>query len=86
MVQVTYRVIHLADGQLEGQADGTAAVSVVTGFPTASPAAMPPVTQVLLVFNSNRNLSLLLKPFYIKEVVVLVGTCMDVFIVCNLSV
>uniref|UniRef100_A0A8C1TYF2 Upstream stimulatory factor 1 n=1 Tax=Cyprinus carpio TaxID=7962 RepID=A0A8C1TYF2_CYPCA len=43
--QVTYRVIHLADGQLEGQADGTAAVSVVTGFPTASPAAMPPVTQ-----------------------------------------
>ncbi|XP_016409658.1 upstream stimulatory factor 1-like isoform X3 [Sinocyclocheilus rhinocerous] len=39
--QVTYRVIHLADGQLEGQADGAAAVSVVTGFPTASQAAMP---------------------------------------------
>ncbi|XP_016130552.1 upstream stimulatory factor 1-like isoform X2 [Sinocyclocheilus grahami] len=43
--QVTYRVIHLADGQLEGQADGAAAVSVVTGFTTASQAAMPHVTQ-----------------------------------------
>lgn len=43
--QVTYRVIHLADGQVEGQADGAAAVSVVTGFPTVTQAATPPVTQ-----------------------------------------
>ncbi|NP_998359.1 upstream transcription factor 1, like isoform X1 [Danio rerio] len=40
--QVTYRVIHLADGQVEGHADGAAAVSVVTGFPTATQAATPP--------------------------------------------
>uniref|UniRef100_A0A671QVS9 Upstream stimulatory factor 1 n=1 Tax=Sinocyclocheilus anshuiensis TaxID=1608454 RepID=A0A671QVS9_9TELE len=45
---VTYRVIHLADGQLEGQADGAAAVSVVTGFPTASQATMPHVTQSVI--------------------------------------
>lgn len=86
MVQVTYRVIHLADGQVEGQADGAAAVSVVTGFPTVTQAATPPVTQVLVVFNSNRYLSLFLKPFYIKEVVVLVGACVHAFIGCNLSV
>ncbi|XP_067294940.1 upstream transcription factor 1, like [Pseudorasbora parva] len=46
--QVTYRVIHLADGQVEGQADGAAAVSVVTGFPTATHAATPPVTQAVI--------------------------------------
>lgn len=63
MVQVTYRVIHLADGQVEGQADGAEAVSVVTGYPTITQAATPPVTQVLVVFNSYINLSLLLKPF-----------------------
>lgn len=50
LLQVTYRVIHLADGQVEGQADGAAAVSVVTGFPTATQAATPPVTQVSLFF------------------------------------
>lgn len=43
--QVTYRVIHLADGQVEEQADGAAAVSVVTGFPTAAQAINPPETQ-----------------------------------------
>ncbi|XP_059404251.1 upstream stimulatory factor 1-like isoform X1 [Carassius carassius] len=51
--QVTYRVIHLADGQLGGQADGTAAVSVVTGFPAASQAAMPPVTQSVISQSEN---------------------------------
>lgn len=86
MVQVTYRVIHLADGQVEGQADGAEAVSVVTGYPTITQAATPPVTQVLVVFNSYINLSLLLKPFYVKEMVVLVGACVHVFIGCNLSV
>lgn len=40
--QVTYRVIQLADGQLEAQTDGATAVSVVTGFP----ATTQPVTQV----------------------------------------
>ncbi|XP_066566627.1 upstream stimulatory factor 1 isoform X6 [Amia ocellicauda] len=40
--QVTYRVIQVSDGQLEGQTDGATAVSVVTGFPTAT----QPVTQV----------------------------------------
>lgn len=50
MVQVTYRVIHLADGQVEGQADGAAAVSVVTGFPSVTQAATPPVTQVCFFF------------------------------------
>ncbi|TRY93157.1 hypothetical protein DNTS_012849 [Danionella cerebrum] len=34
--QVTYRVIHVADGQVEGQADGATAVSVVAGFPAAT--------------------------------------------------
>ncbi|XP_056601831.1 upstream transcription factor 1, like isoform X2 [Triplophysa dalaica] len=43
--QVTYRVIHLADGQVEEQADGAAAVSVVTGFPTATHSITQPVTQ-----------------------------------------
>ncbi|XP_056905666.1 upstream stimulatory factor 1 isoform X2 [Takifugu flavidus] len=33
--QVTYRVIQVSDGQLEGQTDGAAAVSLVTGFPAA---------------------------------------------------
>lgn len=46
MVQVTYRVIHVADGQVEEHADGAAAVSVVTGFPTASQSVTPPVSQV----------------------------------------
>ncbi|XP_059406763.1 upstream transcription factor 1, like [Carassius carassius] len=46
--QVTYRVIHLADGQVEGQADGAAAVSVVTGFPTVTQAATPHVTQAVI--------------------------------------
>lgn len=41
-LQVTYRVIQVADGQLEAQADGATAVSVVTGFP----ATTQPVTQV----------------------------------------
>lgn len=40
--QVTYRVIHLADGQVESHADGAASVSVVTGFPAATQAATPP--------------------------------------------
>lgn len=44
--QVTYRVIHVAEGQMETQSDGTAAVSVVTGFPAASQAGTPPVTRV----------------------------------------
>ncbi|XP_018598237.1 upstream stimulatory factor 1 isoform X2 [Scleropages formosus] len=48
--QVTYRVIQVSDGQLEGQADGTAAVSVVTGFP----AATQPVTQA--VFSQSETL------------------------------
>uniref|UniRef100_A0A8C2WJZ9 Upstream stimulatory factor 1 n=1 Tax=Cyclopterus lumpus TaxID=8103 RepID=A0A8C2WJZ9_CYCLU len=34
--QVTYRVIQVSDGQLEGQPDGAAAVSLVTGFPAAT--------------------------------------------------
>lgn len=41
--QVTYRVIQVADGQLEAQTDGTTAVSVVTGFP----ATTQPVTQAV---------------------------------------
>lgn len=40
-LQVTYRVIQVADGQLEAQTDGTTAVSVVAGFP----ATAQPVTQ-----------------------------------------
>ncbi|XP_012690260.1 upstream transcription factor 1, like isoform X2 [Clupea harengus] len=46
--QVTYRVIHVADGQVDGQADGTGAVSVVTGFPTTTQAVTPAVTQAVL--------------------------------------
>lgn len=46
VLQVTYRVIHVADGQMEAQVDGTAAVSVVTGFPAATQAGTPPVTRV----------------------------------------
>ncbi|XP_037389424.1 upstream transcription factor 1, like isoform X2 [Pygocentrus nattereri] len=45
--QVTYRVIHVADGQVEAQADGAAAVSVVAGFPTATQAATPNITQAV---------------------------------------
>ncbi|KAG1951532.1 upstream stimulatory factor [Pimephales promelas] len=41
--QVTYRVIQVADGQLEAQTDGATAVSVVTGFP----ATTQPVTQAI---------------------------------------
>ncbi|KAF4086013.1 hypothetical protein AMELA_G00101430 [Ameiurus melas] len=41
--QVTYRVIQVADGQLEAQTDGTTAVSVVAGFP----ATTQPVTQAV---------------------------------------
>ncbi|KAK1787792.1 hypothetical protein P4O66_016279 [Electrophorus voltai] len=44
---VTYRVIHLADGQVDAQADGTAAVSVVAGFPAATQAGTPAVTQAV---------------------------------------
>ncbi|XP_041098232.1 upstream stimulatory factor 1 isoform X1 [Polyodon spathula] len=47
--QVTYRVIQVSDGQIEGQTDGTTAVSVVTGFPTAQP-----VTQA--VFSQSEGL------------------------------
>ncbi|KAK5905111.1 hypothetical protein CesoFtcFv8_006609, partial [Champsocephalus esox] len=35
---VTYRVIQVSDGQLEGQTDGAAAVSLVTGFPASTQA------------------------------------------------
>ncbi|XP_047664208.1 upstream stimulatory factor 1-like [Tachysurus fulvidraco] len=41
--QVTYRVIQVADGQLEAQSDGTTAVSVVAGIP----ATTQPVTQAV---------------------------------------
>lgn len=34
--QVTYRVIQVSDGQVEGQTDGAAAVSLVAGFPATS--------------------------------------------------
>ncbi|KAL0993796.1 hypothetical protein UPYG_G00114060 [Umbra pygmaea] len=34
--QVTYRVIQVSDGQVDGQADGASAVSVVTGFPATT--------------------------------------------------
>ncbi|KAF4104076.1 upstream stimulatory factor 1 isoform X4 [Onychostoma macrolepis] len=47
--QVTYRVIQVADGQLEAQTDGATAVSVVTGFP-----ATQPVTQA--VFSQSEGL------------------------------
>lgn len=50
MVQVTYRVIHLADGQVESHADGAASVSVVTGFPAATQAATPPVSNISGLF------------------------------------
>ncbi|XP_075892077.1 upstream stimulatory factor 1 isoform X2 [Nelusetta ayraudi] len=36
--QVTYRVIQVSDGQLEGQTDGAAAVSLVAGFPATTQA------------------------------------------------
>lgn len=42
VAQVTYRVIQVSDGQLEGQTDGAAAVSLVAGFP----ATTQTVTQV----------------------------------------
>ncbi|KAG9351661.1 hypothetical protein JZ751_022912 [Albula glossodonta] len=48
--RVTYRVIQVSDGQLEGQADGATAVSVVTGFP----ATTQPVTQA--VFSQSEGL------------------------------
>ncbi|XP_036380073.1 upstream stimulatory factor 1 isoform X1 [Megalops cyprinoides] len=48
--QVTYRVIQVSDGQLEGQADGATAVSVVAGFP----ASTQPVTQA--VFSQSEGL------------------------------
>ncbi|TRY89231.1 hypothetical protein DNTS_025400 [Danionella cerebrum] len=48
--QVTYRVIQVADGQLEAQTDGPTAVSVVTGFP----ASTQPVTQA--VFSQSEGL------------------------------
>lgn len=47
-MQVTYRVIQVADGQLEGQTDGAAAVSLVAGFP----ATTQTVTQVPTVTDS----------------------------------
>lgn len=47
-MQVTYRVIQVADGQLEGQTDGAAAVSLVTGFP----ATTQTVTQVPTITDS----------------------------------
>ncbi|XP_019900452.1 upstream stimulatory factor 1-like isoform X2 [Esox lucius] len=34
--QVTYRVIQVSDGQVDGHADGASAVSVVTGFPATT--------------------------------------------------
>ncbi|XP_021474644.1 upstream stimulatory factor 1 isoform X11 [Oncorhynchus mykiss] len=34
--QVTYRVIQVSDGQVDGQTDGASAVSVVTGFPATT--------------------------------------------------
>ncbi|XP_063059560.1 upstream stimulatory factor 1-like isoform X2 [Engraulis encrasicolus] len=47
--QVTYRVIHVADGTgVDAQADATGAVSVVTGFPTVTQAVTPAVTQAVL--------------------------------------
>uniref|UniRef100_A0AAY4DXT8 Upstream stimulatory factor 1 n=1 Tax=Denticeps clupeoides TaxID=299321 RepID=A0AAY4DXT8_9TELE len=46
--QVTYRVIHVTDGQVDGQPDGAAAVGVVTGFPNATHAVTPAVTQVTI--------------------------------------
>lgn len=48
--QVTYRVIQVSDGQLEGQTDGAAAVSLVAGFPATTQA----VTQA--VFSQSEGL------------------------------
>ncbi|XP_047676903.1 uncharacterized protein LOC113636890 isoform X4 [Tachysurus fulvidraco] len=50
--QVKYRVIQVADGQLEAQSDGTTAVSVVAGFP----ATTQPVTQTSAVFSQAKDL------------------------------
>ncbi|KAL4608611.1 upstream stimulatory factor 1-like isoform X1 [Arapaima gigas] len=49
--QVTYRVIQVSDGQLEGQADRAGAVSVVAGFPAGT---TQPVTQA--VFSQSEGL------------------------------
>ncbi|KAK6316620.1 hypothetical protein J4Q44_G00120200 [Coregonus suidteri] len=48
--QVTYRVIQVSDGQVDGQTDGASAVSVVTGFPATTQA----VTQA--VFSQSEGL------------------------------
>ncbi|XP_059370474.1 upstream stimulatory factor 1-like isoform X4 [Carassius carassius] len=48
--QVTYRVIQVADGQLEAQTESATAVSVVTGFP----ATTQPLTQA--VFSQSEGL------------------------------
>ncbi|KAM9440299.1 upstream transcription factor 1, like isoform 2-T2 [Clarias gariepinus] len=45
--QVTYRVIHVAEGQMEAQSDGAAAVSVVTGLPAATQTGTPAVTRAV---------------------------------------
>ncbi|XP_041750452.1 upstream stimulatory factor 1 isoform X19 [Coregonus clupeaformis] len=47
---VTYRVIQVSDGQVDGQTDGASAVSVVTGFPATTQA----VTQA--VFSQSEGL------------------------------
>nr|XP_046170581.1 upstream stimulatory factor 1-like isoform X7 [Oncorhynchus gorbuscha] len=41
--QVTYRVIQVSDGQVDGQTDGASAVSVVTGFPATTQTVTQPV-------------------------------------------
>lgn len=46
VLQLTYRVIHLAEGQMEAHADGAPSVNVVTGLPPATRAEPPLVTQV----------------------------------------
>lgn len=48
--QVTYRVIHVSEGQLEAQADGAATVSLIAGFP----ATAQPLTQA--VFSQSEGL------------------------------
>ncbi|XP_051965940.1 upstream stimulatory factor 1-like isoform X3 [Xyrauchen texanus] len=48
--QVTYRVIQVSDGELETHTEGATAISVVTGFPTATQA----VTQT--VFSHSESL------------------------------
>nr|XP_046170563.1 upstream stimulatory factor 1-like isoform X5 [Oncorhynchus gorbuscha] len=40
---VTYRVIQVSDGQVDGQTDGASAVSVVTGFPATTQTVTQPV-------------------------------------------